>query len=223
MSWYSSPFVRICSFLAKEKQRLRWPSNISQLLVQCTELRLRPNLEFCRVNDVAYISGPCRCWHFCLCWWLCVNNHLKICDYNKKEQQKMPGVFSFLAFFPQLFAVISFIFRDEHICPTSFSFTSIPVQQCPSWNFVFVRIVCDTVLRGQLLYFLTDKSPKTAVEKCTGGIMGTDQVGHQSCELYQHISRGIHGIDAPLKRESPVNSNIGFLLRISLIVTMSSH
>lgn len=146
------------------------------------------------MNDVAYISG-----------------------------QKMPGVFSFLAFFPQLFAVISFIFRDEHICPTSFSFTSIPVQQCPSWNFVFVRIVCDTVLRGQLLYFLTDKSPKTAVEKCTGGIMGTDQVGHQSCELYQHISQGIHGIDAPLKRESPVNSNTGYLLRSSLIVTMSSH
>lgn len=27
----------------------------------------------------------------------------------------MPGVFSFLAFFPQLFAVISFIFRDEHL------------------------------------------------------------------------------------------------------------
>lgn len=68
------------------------------------------------------------------------------------------------------------------------------------------------MLRGQLLYFLTDKSPKTAVEKCTGGIT-----------LYQHISRGIHDVDAPLKRGSPVNSNIGFLLRISLIVTMSSH
>lgn len=108
--------------------------------------------------------------------------------------------------------------------PQAFPFTSIPVQQCPSWNLLmFVRIVCDTVLRGQLLYFLTDKSPKTAVEKCTGGIMGTDQVGQQSCELYQHISRGIHDIDAPLKRESPVNPNIGFLLRISLIVAMSSH
>lgn len=53
--------------------------------------------------------------------------------------------------------------------------------------------------------------------------MGTDQVGQQSCELYQHISRGIHDIDAPLKRESPVNPNIGFLLRIRLIVAMSSH
>lgn len=53
--------------------------------------------------------------------------------------------------------------------------------------------------------------------------MGTDQVGHHSCELYQHISRGIHDTDAPLTREPPVNSNIGFLLRISLIVTMSSH
>lgn len=132
----------------------------------------------------------------------------------------MPGVFSFLAFFPQLFAVISFIFRDEHICPTSFS---LHIYSGSAMSLLEFADVCEDVLRGQLLYFLTDKSPKTAVEKCTGGIMGTDQVGQQSCELYQHISRGIHDIDAPLKRESPVNPNIGFLLRISLIVAMSSH
>lgn len=113
MSWYSSPFVRICSFLAKEKQRLRWPSNISQLLVQCTELRLRPNLEFCRVNDVAYISGPCRCWHFCLCWWLCVNNHLKICDYNKKEQQKNARSVFFPGFFSTAFCCDQFHFQGR--------------------------------------------------------------------------------------------------------------
>lgn len=126
------------------------------------------------MNDVAYISGPCRCWHFCLCWWLCVNNRVVFFFFflNMWLQQKEATKNARNVFFPgsPLFAVISFIFRDEHICPTSFSFTSIPVQQHLSWNLLmFVRIVCDTLLRGQLLYFLTDKF-KTAVEKCTGGI-----------------------------------------------------
>lgn len=89
---------------------------------------------------------------------------------TKRSNKKCQECFlSWLFFHSFLLWSVSFSGTSIFV-PQAFPFTSIPVQQCPSWNLLmFVRIVCDTVLRGQLLYFLTDKSPKTAVEKCTGG------------------------------------------------------